>query len=234
MTSSVLDELERWLDGPLAQARERRELGEALGEAVDALTRQKQAIRRLEELSTAADTAARVGCLPDEGRLSRLLGDLGRLASRLETAADAAELHALTSRLEDLPAGVRELRTLFEEAWSTHCSRRFEEHKALGALLQRLQPTRELGGRMVTTASKGVSLGRSFPPDDNALQSLQRQETEVRRQEAELAQAGITPAVVGFLRKAAAGRATLLDADGEPLTWLKKFGGLGSVKLSLK
>ncbi len=229
----ILDELERWLDGPLVEAKERRELGKALNDAVAALARHQAALTRLDDLRSGVAVAARVGAVPEPTRLEVVIAPLQRLARLLNTASDGPELHALMSRLEDLPGGVDAVQRLFAEAWAEHCSTRFVEHAALGDLLKRLQPTQDLGGRMVATTTKGTALGRRFPPDEASLAVLQNCEEAVAMQQAELTQARITPAVVSFLRIAASGDATLLDADGEPLEWLKKYGGLGSVKLAL-
>jgi hypothetical protein len=224
MTDSVpqmpLSAIERALeDGRLQSAVHRREHGAALDIARRALGRHGGLADRLEHLHRVLP---RLLEHLDEHERSELRSKLLMLRNESqplagETTTDVLE--ASGRRLSVIDGLTQDVETLILRAWRGRIRMEFSNLGRLGDILQKLRIQTELGRRMESIAREGLGLENDFPPDADAMDTL---DSRIRMRDqtlAELSSSGL--GISSFLLRVAEGRATLADLGGETLDWLR-------------
>jgi hypothetical protein len=218
-------------DGRIAAAVRRREHGDALDVAQQAIAAHQPAVDKLDVLAAAVPAVA--GDLDGQSRreLRAKLIRLRALGKQLSGETTSQVLHEARRVLADVDELVQGVAGEVQRGWHRRVQREFTQLRNLGVTLEQLRVAGDLGRRMREIADTGLKLERSFPPRVEHLDAL-RSGCQARDSAlGELAKSGA--GLSTFLHKVAESKVTLADVDEETLKWLRREGALARFNVSL-
>jgi|GEM_PF-3634621 len=227
-----LEELET-LAAQIPAAKNRQRLGDALDNAVQAVTEAEGAIARLERLAEFAPIVGAFLDPTDREQSRQLLTRIRGIGTHLCQAHDQATLEEATRQASAFQGHVSQTEALLQRGWREKVEDAFAATGTLGAVLREIPETRELGSEMETLLRRGEILADSMDDPEQCAQQFSTLTAERDSAREKLGGLGAGDDVVAFLLAVAGHSATLGDVTPEVRDWLKERSALERFKVGL-
>jgi hypothetical protein len=227
-----LEELEA-LASQIPAAKDRQRLGDALDQAVQAVSEAENAIARLERVAELAPVVGAFLDPTDAEQCRQLMATIRGTGTRLCQARDQATLEEATRQASALEGHVSQAEALLQRGWRDKVEDAFAATGALGAVLREIPETRDLGSEMDTLLQRGRSLAASTDDPERCAQQFRALIAERDSAREKLGGLGAGDDVVAFLLAVAGHSATLEHVTAEVREWLEAHSTLRRFKVGL-
>jgi len=231
--SDALVEAEALLE-KLPDAVSRRTLGERLGKAIQDLSNARHQMQRMTALIETAELTD-FGKQPHQSEALHEMIDCAQMVGEaLENAEDAEALReAVFEYSSDLKQAIATLERSIRENLRMFVNERFQPLVGLGELLTSMNVSNDLGSRLITCGSKGMSvLNASSAPQLHAGIAAVLDDYEVLQ--AERARVIGEDEVGDFINALADKRATLAMVTPKVREWLNDHDALGRLGITIR
>ncbi|MBI4817027.1 MAG: hypothetical protein HY791_12260 [Deltaproteobacteria bacterium] len=225
-----IDQLVEWLEnGKLAQAADRRRLGNELDRTLATLESAESTIQKIERLSEIASLAS----AEDHELVSRESKRILEAGSEFLDAHTAEDLrHARDIAWREASNAVENLGGVLRKAWRAKCEVEFGQLGRLGKIITGFPALAEVGAEMKRIGDEGRALAVQFPPTKDGLSTLGKLSSRTSHANQALARAG-GGEVAEFLSALAANRATLADISPRAIEWIRSQSAERKIRLIL-
>jgi hypothetical protein len=221
------------LAAQIPAARDRQRLGDALDNAVQAVTDAEAVIARLERLAELAPVVGAFLDPTDRERCRRLLTTIRGTGTHLCAARDQATLEEAARQASLLPGHVSQTEALLQRGWRDKVEGAFAATGALGAVLREIPETCELGSEMEALSQRAERLASSADDPERCAQQFSALTAERDSAREKLGRLGAGDDVVAFMLAVAGHSATLGHVTAEVREWLDAHNARNRFKVGL-
>jgi hypothetical protein len=211
----------------LPKVIEAQRLGEELARVEHNAASNRPTIQRFSALVVMLEILKDATDLTSRDEVSEFLERVVRFASQLARASSQDDLRALIPMFDSFKRDVAGLERCARQLWSEVNRRQFGPLGAVGEILQGIEGTADLGGRLASLVERARLLGdRQHTTMEEFAAGTAPLRAEADRLKSEIASLGTDPQIDAFLTALAAGRAALRLATPSVLGWLDQMGAL--------
>jgi len=224
-----LEELEVLLKD-IPAAKERTFFGNALVKAYEQVVQSESLVELLREVEVYFAMCTKYLDLPEEVRTElKCIQQLGSRLSGVDSREDYLDVRHHVSNLE---REIGALQRAVNQAFERMIQREFASIGALGAVLSKVDETRELGKRMEMLGRQAKEVSKRSTTQVVVEVERLRSERQVMRDE--LDSFGADEAVLAFLQDISQGALPLSRINGSVLPWLEQHHAVGLLTISLR